>query len=108
MSATHCSSLFVTLACSAWVVSVPMHLMRSNLNVAALKQADGLAVAPPHRRRGISCRRVSSQVRAGYVTGGSIAVLTRQRTSEKDFECLASTGVTRKEKYFEGWAAAFG
>jgi hypothetical protein len=77
-------------------------------DVAALKQADGLAVAPPHRRRGISCRRVSSQVRAGYVTGGSIAVLTRQRTSEKDFECLASTGVTRKEKYFEGWAAAFG
>ena len=31
---------------------MPMYWMRSNLNVAALKQADGLAVAPRHRRRG--------------------------------------------------------
>jgi hypothetical protein len=50
---------------------VPM-LLRSNLNVAALKQADGLAVAPRHDRYGIRCRWVPSR-RAGWLPLGLVS-----------------------------------
>jgi hypothetical protein len=46
-----------------------MYLMRSNLNVAALKQADGLAVTPRHDRYGIRCRWVPRGMRAGRLWG---------------------------------------
>jgi hypothetical protein len=40
-----------------------MYVIRSNLNVPALKQAEGLAAAPRHCRRDISIRAVTLDTR---------------------------------------------